>query len=102
MSSTGITNFAEPNLRLLLEHEDGYDPLLDAIGGARDAMLAAEARMRLLIACGLLRSQAHDSWPGAAPSLNSCAGTLKQTGSRSSSSGLDGRPSATTRSFTLQ
>ena len=42
----------EEYLRLLLEHEDGYDPLLDAIGGARDAMLAAEARMRLLIAYG--------------------------------------------------
>ncbi len=42
----------EEYLRLRLEHEDGYEPLLDAIGGARDAMLRAEARMRLLIAYG--------------------------------------------------
>jgi hypothetical protein len=42
----------EEHLRLTWEHEDGYDPLLDEIAGARDAMLRAEARMRLLIAYG--------------------------------------------------
>ena len=35
-----------------LKHEDDYDPLLGEIAAARDAMLAAEARMRLLIAYG--------------------------------------------------
>jgi len=42
----------EEQLRLSLEHEDGYDPLLGEIAGARYAMLQAEARMRLLIAYG--------------------------------------------------
>ena len=39
-------------LRLTWEHEDDYDPLLAQIAAARNAMLAAEARMRLLIAYG--------------------------------------------------
>ena len=42
----------EEQLRLTWEHEDGYDPLLGEIAGARDAMLRAEARMRLLVAYG--------------------------------------------------
>jgi hypothetical protein len=42
----------EQGLRLHWEHEDDYDPLLDAVAGARNAMLAAEAQMRLLIAYG--------------------------------------------------
>jgi AraC-like DNA-binding protein len=42
----------EQRLRLSWEHEDDFDPLLDEIGAARNAMLAAEARMRLLIAYG--------------------------------------------------
>lgn len=39
-------------MRLRLEHEDDYDPLLSEIAMARYAMLQAEARMRLLIAYG--------------------------------------------------
>jgi hypothetical protein len=39
-------------LRLTWEHEDDFDPLLGEIAAARNAMLAAEARMRLLIAYG--------------------------------------------------
>jgi hypothetical protein len=42
----------EQHLRLLAEHEEDYDPLLDAIAAARYAVLQAEARMRLLIAYG--------------------------------------------------
>jgi hypothetical protein len=42
----------EQRLRLTWEHEDDYDPLLGEIAGARNAMLQAEARMRLLIAYG--------------------------------------------------
>ena len=42
----------EQGLRLTWEHEDEYDPLLSEIAAARDAMLAAEARMRLLMAYG--------------------------------------------------
>ena len=42
----------EENLRLCWEHEDRYDPLLSEIGAARAAMVAAEKRMRLLIAYG--------------------------------------------------
>jgi hypothetical protein len=42
----------EEALRLTWEHEDDYDPLLGEIAGAREAMLRAEARMRLLIAYG--------------------------------------------------
>jgi hypothetical protein len=42
----------EQGLRLIWEHEDDYDPLLGQIAAARNAMLAAEARMRLLIAYG--------------------------------------------------
>ena len=42
----------EQGLRLSLEHEDDFDPLLGEIGAARNAMLAAEARMRLLVAYG--------------------------------------------------
>ena len=42
----------EQGLRLTWEHEEDYDPLLGEIAAARDAMLAAEARMRLLIAYG--------------------------------------------------
>jgi hypothetical protein len=42
----------EQRLRLTWEHEDDYDPLLSEIAGARNAMLMAEARMRLLIAYG--------------------------------------------------
>src|ERR1700734_164175 len=39
----------EQALRLAWEHNDGYDPLLAEIDAARDAMLAAEARRRLVI-----------------------------------------------------
>jgi hypothetical protein len=42
----------EEHLRLRLEHEDGYDPLIAEIEAARDSMLRAEARRRLLIAYG--------------------------------------------------
>ena len=42
----------EQGLRLTWEHEDDFDPLLGEIAAARDAMLAAEARLRLLIAYG--------------------------------------------------
>ena len=42
----------EERLRLTWEHEDDFDPLLGEIAAARDEMLAAEARMRLLIAYG--------------------------------------------------
>ena len=43
----------ERDLRLLWEHDDDYyDPLLCEIAAARNAMLKAEARMRLLIAYG--------------------------------------------------
>src|SRR5487761_1092998 len=42
----------EEQLRLSLEHQDDYDPLLSEIALARYAMLQAEARMRLLIAYG--------------------------------------------------
>src|ERR1700738_4643910 len=42
----------EQGLRLTWEHEDDFAPLLGEIAAARDAMLAAEARMRLLIAYG--------------------------------------------------
>jgi len=42
----------EEGLRLAWEHEDDFDPLLGEIAAARNAMLAAEARMRLLIAYG--------------------------------------------------
>lgn len=42
----------EQGLRLTWEHEDDYDPLLGQIAAARNAMLAAEAQMRLLIAYG--------------------------------------------------
>jgi hypothetical protein len=41
----------EQRLRLCW-NEDDYDPLLAEIAAARDAMLAAEARMRVLIAYG--------------------------------------------------
>jgi hypothetical protein len=42
----------EEGLRLTWEHQDDFDPLLGEIAAARNAMLAAEARMRLLIAYG--------------------------------------------------
>ncbi len=42
----------EQGLRLTWEHEDEFDPLLGEIAAARNAMLAAEPRMRLLIAYG--------------------------------------------------
>jgi hypothetical protein len=42
----------EQGIRLTWEHEDDYDPLLGEVAAARNAMLAAEARMRLLIAYG--------------------------------------------------
>src|SRR5260370_37184208 len=42
----------EQRLRLCWENEDDYDPLLAGIAAARDATLAAEARMRGLIAYG--------------------------------------------------
>lgn len=42
----------EEALRLAWEHEDDFDPLLSEIAAAREAMLQAEARMRLLIAYG--------------------------------------------------
>jgi AraC-like DNA-binding protein len=43
----------ERELRLLWEYADDYpDPLLSEIAAARNAMLTAEARMRLLIAYG--------------------------------------------------
>lgn len=42
----------EQGLRLTWEQEDSFDPLLAEIAGAREAMLRAEARMRLLITYG--------------------------------------------------
>ena len=39
-------------MRLAWDYADDYDPLLSEIGAARNAMLTAEARMRLLIAYG--------------------------------------------------
>ena len=42
----------EEGLRLAWEQEDGFDPLLAEIAGAREAMLRAEARLRLLVAYG--------------------------------------------------
>jgi len=42
----------EQSLRLTWDHDGDFDPLLGEIAAARDAMLAAEARMRLLIAYG--------------------------------------------------
>jgi hypothetical protein len=42
----------EERLRLTWDHDHDFDPLLGEIALARDAMLAAEARMRLLIAYG--------------------------------------------------
>jgi hypothetical protein len=42
----------EQRLRLCWENKDDYDPLLAEIAAARDAMLAAEARMQVLIAYG--------------------------------------------------
>jgi hypothetical protein len=42
----------EQNVRLCWENEADYDPLLGEIAAARNAMLAAEALMRLLIAYG--------------------------------------------------
>jgi hypothetical protein len=42
----------EQAVRLTWEHDDRYDPLLGEIAAARHTMLAAEARMRLLIAYG--------------------------------------------------
>jgi hypothetical protein len=42
----------ERNLRLSWEHADGYDPLLSEIAAARREMLAAQKRMRVLIAYG--------------------------------------------------
>ena len=42
----------EERLRLTREHDDDFDPLLGEIEMARAAMLAAEARTRLLIAYG--------------------------------------------------
>jgi len=42
----------EQSLRESWDHVDDYDPLLDEISAARAAMVAAEKRMRLLIAYG--------------------------------------------------
>ena len=42
----------EQRLRLSWEHEDDYDPLMGELAAAREAMLQAEARMRLLVAYG--------------------------------------------------
>ena len=42
----------EQGLRLAWDHDHDFDPLLGEITAAREAMLAAEARMRLLIAYG--------------------------------------------------
>lgn len=42
----------EQGLRLTWDHDHDFDPLLAEIDAARDEMLAAEARMRLLIAYG--------------------------------------------------
>ena len=42
----------EQGLRLTWDHDHDFDPLLGEVAAARDAMLAAEARMRLLIAYG--------------------------------------------------
>ena len=45
-------SFEGIGLRLTWDHDHDYDPLLCEIAEARDAMLEAEARMRLLIAYG--------------------------------------------------
>ena len=42
----------EQGLRMAWDHDHDFDPLLGEIGAARNAMLAAEARMRLLVAYG--------------------------------------------------
>jgi hypothetical protein len=42
----------EQGLRLAWDHDHDFDPLLGEIEAARNEMLAAEARMRLLIAYG--------------------------------------------------
>jgi AraC-like DNA-binding protein len=42
----------EQGLRLAWDHDRDFDPLLGEIEAARNEMLAAEARMRLLIAYG--------------------------------------------------
>lgn len=42
----------EQSLRLAWDHDHDFDPLLGEIEAARNEMLAAEARMRLLIAYG--------------------------------------------------
>jgi len=42
----------ERGLRLTSDYDDDFDPLLGEITAARNAMLAAEARVRLLIAYG--------------------------------------------------
>src|SRR5262245_5110566 len=42
----------EENLRLCWDHQDDYDPLLSEISAARAAMVAAQERIRLLIAYG--------------------------------------------------
>ena len=42
----------EQGLRLTWDHDHDFDPLLGEVASARDGMLAAEARMRLLIAYG--------------------------------------------------
>ncbi|MCK2245444.1 MULTISPECIES: hypothetical protein [unclassified Crossiella] len=50
---TGQRRDFEENLRFSEEHSDSYvDPLLEEIHRARQAMLEAEARMRLLVAYG--------------------------------------------------
>ena len=43
---------AKDQMQLAWENQDDYDPLLAAIAAARNAMLAAEAEMRLPIAYG--------------------------------------------------
>ena len=50
----------EQGLRLTWEHEDEFDPLLGEIAAARNAMLAAEARMRV---ADRLRPRVHPAPP---------------------------------------
>jgi AraC-like DNA-binding protein len=51
-NAAGQREAYEQNLRLNGDHEHDFDPLLAEIDAARNEMLAAEARMRLLIAYG--------------------------------------------------
>lgn len=51
-ATAGEREAFDEGLRLTWEHDHDFDPLLSQIAWERNAMLAAEARMRLLIAYG--------------------------------------------------